>query len=97
MKTKKNPDAIAVNFPVVARPYLCYVSESKGFGFCQIMLLYLKKKSYNYKMSTHCKMSYSCKMSTHCKISYNCKMPTRCKMSTHCRAYDKADRLVRMG
>ena len=36
MKTKKNPDAIAVIFPVVARPYLCYVSESKGFGFCQI-------------------------------------------------------------
>jgi hypothetical protein len=39
MKTKKNPDAIPVNFPVVARPYLCYVSESKGFGFCHFMLL----------------------------------------------------------
>ena len=36
MKTKKNPDAIPVILAVVARPYLCYVSESKGFGFCQI-------------------------------------------------------------
>ncbi len=39
MKTKKIPDAIPVIFPVVARPYLCYVSESKGFGFCQITYL----------------------------------------------------------
>ena len=36
MKTKKIPDAITINFAAVSRPYLCYVSESKGFGFCQI-------------------------------------------------------------
>ena len=36
MKTKKNPDAIPINLAAVSRPYLCYVSESKGFGFCQI-------------------------------------------------------------
>ena len=36
IKTKNNPDAIPVILAVVARPYLCYVSESKGFGFCQI-------------------------------------------------------------
>ena len=33
MKTNNNPDAIPSNFPVVARPALCYLSESKGFGF----------------------------------------------------------------
>ena len=31
MKTKKIPDAITINFAAVSRPYLCYVSESKGF------------------------------------------------------------------
>ena len=31
MNTKKNRGKIPSNFPVVARPYLCYVSESKGF------------------------------------------------------------------
>ena len=36
MKTKKIRDATTINFPAVSRPYLCYVSESKGFGFCQI-------------------------------------------------------------
>ena len=36
MKTKKIRDAMTINFPAVLRPYLCYVSESKGFGFCQI-------------------------------------------------------------
>ena len=35
MKTKTIIDATTIIFPVVARPYLCYVSESKGFGFCQ--------------------------------------------------------------
>ena len=38
VKTKKNPDAIPVILAVVARPYLCYVSESKGFG-CHFMRL----------------------------------------------------------
>ena len=33
MKLKKNRSEILSNFPVVAPPYLCYVSESKGTHF----------------------------------------------------------------
>ena len=35
MKTKKNRSEIPVIFPVVSRPNLFYVSESRGFGFYQ--------------------------------------------------------------
>ena len=33
MKTKKNRGEIPVIFPLVSRPNLFYVSESRGFGF----------------------------------------------------------------